>query len=338
MNAVLDRLLNAHVQHELTQWRGEQLASNVERGVRRWFAWAQTVTLEEVVTPDQIRGVIERYVVELRVSGGITELAGELAHLVVQSPHSAGTRLEQVMTHASYADFAGKLVQLEGVRRLLIEKVAQSVTFSAIHARLMARGLLDLLTPARSRRLGELTAGLSAFWEPISRSVRPAMERWLADLIGQYLQRHRGRITHDAERRLLQVLTPDSLRSLLDEVWDGVSAMPLSEAFSRLGEQDLEDFVVLVHEFWLRYRKSEFFQQISQEMTAHFFGKYGKQTLALLVDDMGVSEAMASAELTGFLQPVLQSARSSGVLERALRDRLSEFYDSDAALVALAEG
>jgi hypothetical protein len=31
--------------------------------------------------------------------------------------------------------------------------------------------------------------------------------------------------------------------------------MRLSEAFALLGEQDLEDFVVLVFEFWQRYRK-----------------------------------------------------------------------------------
>jgi len=70
-------------------------------------------------------------------------------------------------------------------------------------------------------------------------------------------------------------------------------------------------------------------------MVEYFFEKYGQQTLALHVDDKGVSEAMVSAELIGFLQPELQQASHSGALEQALRERLSAFYSSDAALAAL---
>jgi hypothetical protein len=335
VNEALQRLLQAHVRHELAQLQGPQLATNVDRGVAKLFAWAQTVTLDEVATPERINGVIERYVVELRVSGGITELTGELAHLVLQSQSSANTRVDQILTPASYSDFADKLVALDGVRRVLIEKLAHSVTFSAINARLMARGLLDLLTPERLRRPGRLAKGLSTLWEPLARSFDPGIEQRLTGWLEQYLEQHRESVMQDVEKRLLHVLQPDSVRLLLDEVWDGVAAMPLSEAFAILGEQDLEDFVVLVHEFWLRYRKTDFFREISQEMVEHFFQKYGQQTLALLVDDMGVSEAMVSAELSDFLQPVLEHAARSGVLEQALRERLSSFYRSDAALAAL---
>jgi hypothetical protein len=294
--------------------------------------------LQEVVTPAQIDGVIERYVVELRVSGGITELTGELARLVLQSRRSTSTRVDEILTPASYADFADKLTALEDVRKVWIEKLAHSVTFSAINASLMARSLLDMLTPTLLRGPGRLAARLSPVWEPLSQSLRPEIERRLAELLGQYLEQHRARVTHDIEKRLLQVLNPDSVRSLLDEIWDGVAPMHLSEAFAFIGEQDLEDFVVLVHEFWLRYRKSRFFRDISHDMVAHFFEKYGTETLASLVDDMGVSQAMVSAELLGFLRPVLKHAAGSGALEQALRAALGDFYRSDAALAALTPG
>jgi hypothetical protein len=335
VNQALERLLQAHVRHELAQLQGEQLDRSVERGVTGLFAWAQTVTLEEVVTPAQINGVIQRYVIELRVSGGITELTGELSRLVLQSRRSATTRVGEILAPASYADFAEKLTGLEGVRRVFIEKLAHSVTFSAINTSLMARSLLDMLTPALLRQPGRLAAGLSAVWEPLARSLRPDLERRLAELLGQYLEQHRERVTRDVEKRLLHVLNPDNVRSLLDEVWDGVANMQLSEAFSFIGEQDLEDFVVLVHEFWLRYRKTDFFRHISGEMVAHFFAKYGNETLTSLVDDMGVSQAMVSSELIGFLRPVLEHASDSGALEHALRAKLSEFYASGAALAAL---
>jgi citrate lyase gamma subunit len=111
--------------------------------------------------------------------------------------------------------------------------------------------------------------------------------------------------------------------------------MPLSQAFELIGEQDLEDFVVLVHEFWLRYRRSDFFRNISREMLDHFFDKYGQEPLASVIEDMGVTEAMVAEELIGLLRPILERAVQSGALERLLRARLQAFYGSAAALSAL---
>jgi hypothetical protein len=111
--------------------------------------------------------------------------------------------------------------------------------------------------------------------------------------------------------------------------------MRLAEAFAVMGEQDIEDFVILIFEFWQRYRKTDFFQRISSEMVDHFFRKYGEETLSSLIEDMGVSEAMVSTELMGFLRPVLANATASGALEHYLRQRLEAFYLSEAAAAAL---
>lgn len=333
MNEQLERLLQAHVRYELDQLQGEALERTIESAVAGLFAWSRTATLEDVVTPEQIDSVIERYAIELRVSGGITELTGELSRLVVQSERSAATRVDEILAPAAYAEFADKLMALEGVRRTLIPKLAQSVTFTAINTTLMVRSVLDVLPLT-----GKVGGGVVAFLEPLSRSLREQLEPRLAELLGDYLERHRASISRNVEARLLKLLTPDSLRSLLDEIWDGVAGMRLSEAFAALGDQDLEDIVVLIHEFWLRYRKTEFFREISQEMVAYFFAKYGTETLASLVHDMGVSQAMVSDELKRFLKPVLHHAKRTGALENAIAARLSEFYASTEALAALEAG
>lgn len=335
MDEVLSRLLQAHVRHELAQLQGDQLTRSIERAVSKLFGWFETVTLNEVVTRAQINGVIERYVIELRVSGGITELVGELSQLVLHSRGSSETRVSEIFSPASYAEFADKLMGLDRVRRELIALVAHSTTFAEINARLLSRSLLDMFVPTALRRPGPLAAALASVWGPLSRAFRPDVEKRLAELLEHYLDQNRERLTRDLEQRLLQALNPDTIRSLLDEIWDGVAGMQLSEAFQFLGEQDLEDFVVLVHEFWLRYRKSDFFRAISAEMVDHFFAKYGDETLSSLIDDMGVSQAMVSAELNGFLQPWVSHALQSGALEQLLRDQLSDFYGSDAALAAL---
>jgi hypothetical protein len=326
-----ERLLEAHVQHELANWRQPAFCQTLAEQVSALFAWFADIKLDDVATREQIATVIERYVIELRVSGGITELTGEMSRVVFSSAATAATKLEQIMATTTFEEFADKLLSLEGVRRKLIALVAQSEAFATISARVVAHGVLELLSPPMAARGGVLFQGLAELLTKLGDDVLPSIERGLVELLGRYLERHRERMARDAQRHLLDVLDPEHVHSVIDQVWDSVSGMPLSEVFAYVSEQDIEDFVVLVYEFWLRYRKTEFFRRICGEMVDHFFAKYGQETLLTLIEDMGVDENMVRVELTSLLGPFFARAASSGFLEQQIRTRLAAFYRSATA-------
>ncbi|HEX4353581.1 MAG TPA: hypothetical protein VHZ95_11710, partial [Polyangiales bacterium] len=203
----LDRLLEAHVQHELARFQGDRLGALIEQQVRSIFRWFEEVKLDDVATRAQIEGVIERYVISLRVSGGITELSGEMSRAVLNSAVSAETRVEQVLSQASYDDFADKVLSLENVRRRLIAMVIESPSFATLSARVVARGVLDLLSPTLPNPLSDWTSKLL-----------PNLEQRITETLGRYLVRHRERLARDAERHLLELLDAERLRQLLDEI------------------------------------------------------------------------------------------------------------------------
>jgi hypothetical protein len=328
VTGVREQLLEAHVKHELSLLHGAALEVSVAEWVRSLFHFCETTKLDDVATPALIVGVIERYVIELRVSGGITELNGEMSNLVFSSKATAETRLDEVVSPESFNDFADKVLALEGVRRELISLIANSTSVAAITARLAAHGLLDLLAPP-----GRLARVLdeASFVERLRSRVVPQIERRVVAGLVWYLGQNRERIRKHAEQHLLEELDSTQLRAALDELWDGIGKLPLSEVFALVGEQDIEDFVVLVYEFWLRYRNTEYFRRISSEMVDHFFAKYGQETLRAVIEEMGVSESMVRQELTNFLGPLLGHAERTGALERVIRAKLQRFYDSASA-------
>jgi hypothetical protein len=144
-------------------------------------------------------------------------------------------------------------------------------------------------------------------------------------------------VRQHAEQHMLEELDSERLRSAIDELWDGISSMRLSQVFALVGEQDIEDFVVLVYEFWLRYRKTEYFRRVSTEIVDHFFAKYGQESLFALIEDMGVTETMVSAELHMLLRPMLDHAARTDSLERLIRARLEAFYASAGARAVLGD-
>jgi hypothetical protein len=324
MSELSDALLEAHVRHELAAWQGEQLEPHVTALVSRLFDWLAELRLEQLATPAQVVGIIDRYVIDLPISAGIIELAGEVSQTIFHSPIAGHTRLDELLGDEAYEGFAQTVAHLERVRRELLALIARSEATELAHARLLARTLRDLLFDAGMTRTS-------------LRRILVALETRLTTLLAERLARRRKALTDLREQRLLELLDPELIRSIADEIWLSVARVPLGQLFQFITKQDLEDFVVLGFEFWKRYRKTAYFRGISAEVVALVFRKYGAQSVSALIEDMGVSQAMITRELLELLGPlVAQAARPGGFLEQSIRARLAPFYRSPE-LLAIVE-
>lgn len=324
MTELGERLLLAHVEHALSRVRGDTFKHAVEAQVRAAFAWFEQVELSRVITPSRVMEVVDRFVIDLRVSGGITELAGEIARVVVRAD-GGDTQLGDILTGRSFRDFSDKLLSLKAPRREILSVFLHSSAFSELSARLLSQRITAFLSRPLSRELSVLPRG---FVQTLRESRLPALERQLSGWLFQHLEQSRGRYLHEIEERLVEAVDDAFLRSLLDDVWADVSRLSLSHLVGSLGEQDLEDAVTLVFEFWLRFRKTPYFRRVTEAAVTHFFAKYGDDSVASVIEDMGVSEAMVAQEVVASLTPWVKAALESGFLEAQLREELATFYAS----------
>ena len=71
MSDLGEALLDAHVAYESARLRGDALAALIDERVAAAFEWLEEVSLNDVMTPERIIGVIQRYAIDLRsMTGG----------------------------------------------------------------------------------------------------------------------------------------------------------------------------------------------------------------------------------------------------------------------------
>jgi hypothetical protein len=220
------------------------------------------------------------------------------------------------------------VVALEGARMELVRYVLENSAFQRLTGRVLSRVVMARLfgSEGESDR-----ARVSRLLSLLPRKLFPELEGRLTSRIAEYVEASAARTIVDTEKYVLAALDAESVREIVDEVWDAVSGKPLREATAGFTTQDLEDFVVLGYEFWLKFRKSPYFRGVSREVVQHLFEKYGPETLATVIADMGVTQSMVANEFKTFWGPVLEQAARTGFLEQQLRDYLSDFYRSPAA-------
>jgi hypothetical protein len=326
-----EKLLGAHVAYEIARLRGASLERVIDERVRDLFGWFEELPLADAVRQEDVLAIAQRYALELRLSGGISELAGEIARLVAKSPANAEAFVGDVVSSQSFEEFSEKIAGLDDLRGEIISLVARSEAVGVVTARVMAHVLTDLL-----RR-----ASTPASVGPVARlldRLLPALERRAAALFGRTLDDYRGTFAGQIEHHLRVILDGDALHELAEELWLHISRLRLSEALGYLGEKDLEDFVVLCFEFWLRLRKTPYMRGILATAIGYFYEKYGEESVADVISDMGVSAEMLANELKLLLVPLADQAIESGFLERQLRLHLQDFYASEAFAGAFRRG
>jgi hypothetical protein len=329
MTPTLQALLDAHVQFELTRLRGASLDELIDSHGEACFAWLTETSLSELVTPEQVMGVIDRYVIELKVGGGITELAGEMSRAILSSEATAETRLEQILEPETFAEFADKVESLGDARRALIEQISKSPNFAELISRVALRIVGDSLFPAGEGRslgiLARLREPLRAQW---TKRVGPLLTRFVAERTDRAIEAHR--------ERWIEALASDGMRAVVDDLFDALASHPLSDTTRVFTAQDLEDFVVLGFEFWLTFRKTEFFRRAAAEVVDKLFDKYGRDGVVAVLEDLGIDPALILQEIKAFAGPIFALAERSGFLERRVRSVLEPFYASAEAQRALA--
>jgi hypothetical protein len=330
---LVSALLDAHVQHIVDGASGPELDSQVRGHVDAIFAWFGEVSLARLVTREQVLDSVDRFVIELRVSGGITELAGEIARVVIAAKASEGVRLVDVLPTSSFEEFAEKLQRFDRLREDVIRVTLGSQALSEAAARLLSQRVAETLT-ARLQKLPLVS--LTRMAGRLEGELLPQLERRLRTLLFQRLERYRETFAAEILSTLTAALDADFVRTLADDLWAAVSVTPLPEVFSLLGEQDLEDLVVTVLEFWLRFRKSPYLRAVIAEGVSYFFEKYGAEAISDVIDDMGVTREMVVDELLTYLRPVVRHAASTGFLAERVRAQLTPFYHSDTCAKLLA--
>ena len=332
MKDILERLLEAHVRHELARFKGPRVRKAVEQEVNAAFQWTREVRLNDLVTPEMVLAVIRRNVVDLPLSGGAAELAAEMSRRVLASRHNRKTTLGDIFARKAFDDIVEKAVGLRNARSRLIHLSVHTSAYTGLISDVVYTLIKDYLLKGSllARRMPGMHSLTRLGKEAVNRAI-PDLELTMETRIKEFIQTNLTKTLSLSEGFLLEFLEENRIVEIADEIWNSVAGVPLSEHFSFIDADDMEDFIVIGIEFWQHFRKTRYFQDIYTEIVRAFFEKYGSKEVSVILEDVGITRQMVIEEITEILTPGIRKALETGYLEQRIRERLTDFYRSKKA-------
>ncbi|MET4025101.1 hypothetical protein ABIE59_000612 [Marinobacter sp. MBR-99] len=330
--SLADTLLEAHVKHEMSALKGAKLKKFLENEVGELLNHADSVTLNRLVSADQIMGVIQRIVVDMELDAGIPELAAEMATEVMNAPVQSDTVLGDILTRDQASGFIEEALELRHQRERIIAEIMAHPVYQELVSNVVYHGLVNYLYEDNLiTRSVPGVGSMMKFGKKMANKAVPGLDEtferrikaWLADSLPGLIAR--------SEQFLNKALSDDELRDTVMAAWVSLEGRTIAELKEGLGDVELQEFVVLGYEFWLNFRKTGYFEGCARAVVEHLFAKYGDRPVMDLLQDVGVTREVIVTEVESLALPIVEVLAEEGYLEALVRRRLGAFYGSAAA-------
>ncbi len=326
MHPTAEALLQAHVDYVLAELQSERLQPRFTAGIARFLERAADITLNEAVTPAQIKQTAHRYAIDMQLGGAVPELVGDVARRIYRHKALDRTTLNELVPDAHLEEFLDKTLELDKIYRALVIESVSNPIYSEVISGLLYAGIRDFV--ARLRFPGSKSA--ARMGRALSRRARPELGEELEEMLRSFIQKGTQARLKASQEQFLAAVESEHFREMLLDLWDDNKQRAVADFRSYLGTRDVEEFFVIGYEYFQHLRGTRLFRNMIDVGIDTFFAKYGETSLRDLLAEIGVTPDMMLAEAMQFAPPVIGMLRERGLLEEMVREGLEGFYRSPA--------
>lgn len=318
----------AFYKHQLTT---QLSAEFFQQFIQLFLQNAPNILLKEVIELEQIQAVVRRYAFEMQLGAGLLELIGEIAKRVHIFAIHSPAKLIDVFSDQQFDIWLAKLLELENIRHYLnrffkespsTQQFCQYIATTTLHNRL----------PKFFQHVDEDAAGLLNKFEwshklkNFSQRQQQRLEQKLEDHIAQFIQEQLAELT---------LVSNDDLEALVRNVWEDHKNKALSEYTTQVSSLDVEEFFVMLYEYWKELRQSSFIQDLILYGVKVFYDFYQDESLEEVFAAIGLEESDLQNEAVRFYPKVVKALDEHEMLEPIIQLILKPFYQSTQTLATI---
>lgn len=330
---IATQLADLHVRHELNNFSSDTFMSWLSEDLEQLLNWLNTQTLEQLVNAEQVKATIQDLVVKHDIPGAITEIAGETALQHFNSDWHLHAQLKDIMSARHFESFLKKLLELENQRNKAINQTIELPVYQELISGILYSAITRYVYESNllSKKIPGVASMLKMSRNMMNKAV-PQLGEAVEEHVKSFIKNNLGLVKNESKAFLIQAMNENSMQESIMDFWDAIEKNTMSEFQEGMDALDLADFVVLGYEFWLTFRKTEYFRYSYEAIVDYLFEKYGHSPLSEFFEDLGLTKKVLLREAERFAPKALQALRDSGQLEYFIRRRLEGFYQSPASL------
>ena len=327
------QLLELHLQHELASFDDASFMRWLTEESEIILGWLRSIKLNQLVTAKSIKAVIRRNVVEREIPDAVLETIIAATACLVDSKKHKSTPLNEIISGGLFEELVDETLELEQSQREFLTRIIDLPIYKGLISGVLYQAIVNYIYEHNivSKNIPGVTS-LLKMSQRVVNFTAPKLTGAVENNVRSYISNNLNFLLDESKLFLAESLTVDEMKSSAMDFFEMLDDETLSELQAGLDSDNVRGFILLGFEFWLHFRETHYFRSACDLMVDFFFKKYGNTKLAVLLDNLEITQQQLIKEAGAFAPRILNTLKRSGQLEGLIRRRLDSFYSSTTAL------
>ena len=327
-----EKLLEAHLEHELSALQGPGLQESLSTELGQLFDWLGKARLQDLVPSAPLKAQIVATLRDYTPTAELREAARKHTTTLLLGLHSRPELLGDLVPDPAFESSLEHATQATELRAELIRLGVHSPIFANLLSEILFTSIQDFMSDTQAMTGRVPGAGrLLRFGQDLVNQAVPALGQNFERIIKDFIRKNIGKTIKNSEEYLNRSMKPELLREAGRELWADVSKSQVSRLPEYLNADRLESYEEPALLLWENLRKSELLGWTLNTWVDSIFEVHGGRPAAELLKALGLDREQFQNALLPILIPIFEEAHKSGYLKARIEARLRSFYESDAA-------
>ncbi|MEU6583635.1 hypothetical protein [Nocardia sp. NPDC046763] len=335
---IAEKLLDLQVDFIVAEVSGDRFAEVIARDVEAVVGVADTIIFRDVVEIDQAKQTVANVIDLIGGSPVLGEMVGTLANSLYENiAGNTDYTLGDVVEREPVEQLLEKIFGMHQAQERILERLTESPLIATVAAKFVDK-LVDDFMETNKQIAGKIpgVGSLVSMGTNAAKTARKAAEKAGGTFIGEMAGKGAQFALKRTNNAIREMLRDAPVHDAAMEFWDLHAGEPVSGLREYLSQQDLYELALIIYRIALTTRNKEYVGVLVDQGVEVFFEKYGDHTLAAMLPELGLSEAVVAEEILRYGPAVVEAAKRNGVLAKLIRERLEPFFLSEPVLAVLA--
>ncbi len=331
MNTRTETLIQAHLQHILSQLQSTETLSAETDACLQWLSQQ---TLSTLVPLERIQKIAQQYALDLPLTERLRDDVVSIIQNALDHPANQTTTLAEIIPQSSVETAARYLSEQKQHRETLIHEIFSNPAYAKMLSQTISHAITDYM---ENNVIAKKVPGMGSLMKLGKSALESATNSNFDNALQQYLNKNINSIIAISEKMANKHLDDAQVYQIITQIWQSASRQKISQARQYAPAQTVQDTAVMVHDTWNHLRSTAFIQQQVMDGIAHWYARNQKRSPIDLLADFNVTPDTIRQEIQHSILPIIQLAIDSGYPTQRIEALLRQFYESEATQAILAD-
>lgn len=323
-------LLEAHINFELQQWKGERLKQNIEAELNSLDDWFQTLPLEKALNKEKLLEFIQNHIKEYPLKEETFQAIKRGVHRVHKSLRDSSSSIDSIITREDFNKLFNVFLGMKELRKDITHTIIHSPAYSNLISEVLYTSIKDFVI--NENAIAKNVPGASSFFKlgqdllnitGMEAGIDKKLTQFIHDNIQDTIKQSEKFMDREFDKKL-----PDQI---IEEAWEFLSQHQSSKISEYVTTDDLDKIMDIVKNSVTKNQKNPLLLMILNDLIEDFFTNYEGKTLGSILAEFGYTKEQHIPEITKIVTTIIEKPLIQEYIEKRLRVRLEAFYNSKEA-------